>query len=85
MPVSEEVAWTDVVEVAVPVCAVGALEDPVGPVLEEEVSVVPEAEGVAALGGAVEDDVEGIPPVEVAALDEVAEEDTAFTPNPVSS
>jgi hypothetical protein len=77
-----------VVETAA-VCDVGEPEeDPVGPALDMvpvTESVVPEAEAVAALGGAVENDgEEGVPPVEVLAPDEVADEDVGFVPNPVA-
>ena len=73
---------------AAAVCEVAAPEDiPVGPVLDEVSgieSVAPEAEAVAELGGAVEDDgEEGIPPVEVVAP-EIANEDADFAPSPIA-
>jgi hypothetical protein len=77
-----------VVVAAAAVCEVAAPEDiPAGPVLDEVSSiesVVPEAESVAELGGAVEDDgEEGVPPVEVVSS-EIADEDADFAPSPIA-
>lgn len=82
---SEVIAWPEAVGVPAAVCDVAAPEDPVGPKLEGVCMepVVPEVEVVAALGGAVEDSEEGVPPVEVF-TPEVAEVDADFTPKPIS-
>ena len=74
---------------AAAVCEVAAPEDiPVGPVLDEVSgieSVAPEAEAVAELGGAVEDDgEEGVPPIEVVAPEEIADKDADFAPSPIA-